>query len=259
MKYLIVEYDKNVAILTLNDPERRNIISQAIVDELDVALDEIERHANINTVIITGAGSTFCAGADLTDLKAASEGDQDGLKRIYQGFLRIANCTLPTVAAVNGHAVGAGLNLALACDVRVAAQSAQFDTRFLDLGLHPGGGHTWMLHRALGWQSAAAMLLFSQKIDGENAAELGLAWKCVPDEELMPEALRLAKRADAIPLELMRRTKHSLRNSSAVNDHNHAVEFELEHQLWSMQQPEFQQLLGSMQSKISGRNRGATS
>src|ERR671920_1584162 len=99
-----------------------------------------------------GAPPAFCAGADLGNL---AEATGDGLGRIYEGFLRIARSPLPTLAAVNGAAVGAGMNLALVCDVRLAARRAPFDTRFIDLGLHPGGGHTWMLRNAVGPQVAA--------------------------------------------------------------------------------------------------------
>ena len=117
-------------------------------------------------MIVTGAGKAFCAGADLSALGAAAE---DGLRRLYDGFLAVADCTLPTVAAVNGPAVGAGLNLALACDVRIAGPAALFDARFQKLGIHPGGGMTWMLQRAVGPQLARAALLFGMRFDADAA------------------------------------------------------------------------------------------
>ena len=95
-----------------------------------------------------------------------------------------ARSPLPTIAAVNGAAVGAGMNLALACDVRLAGRSARFDTRFLQLGLHPGGGHTWMLQRIAGPQAAAAVVLFGEVLDGEEAERCGLVWRCVDDDAL---------------------------------------------------------------------------
>ena len=120
--------------------------------------------------MITGEPPAFCSGADVAALGSLSEQKHDGERRaigsIYEGFLRVLRSSLPTVAAVNGPAVGAGLNLALACDVRLAGESARFDTRFLRIGLHPGGGHTWMLDRAVGPQAAAAMVLFGAPVDG---------------------------------------------------------------------------------------------
>ncbi len=151
----------------------------------------------------------------------------------------MARSPLPTLAAVNGPAVGAGMNLALACDVRLAGASARFDTRFLQLGIHPGGGHTWMLERAVGPSAAAAMVLFGQVVDGARAEQIGLAWRCVPDHDLLDEAMTMAGRAAAAPRELVRRTKETLADMAAIGDHDAAVERELTVQLWSMDTPEF--------------------
>jgi enoyl-CoA hydratase len=256
MSLIGVTYDECVAIVSLNDPRRRNIISLPLVDELESAFTSIEGNPAINAVVITGTGAAFCAGADLADLEAASNGNVDGLKRIYRGFMRVAECPLPTIAAVNGPAVGAGMNLALACDIRIAANSAVFDTRFMDLGLHPGGGHTWMLNRAVGWQAATAMLLLGQKLNGREAARRNLAWACVEDEELLETALSMAKRAKAFPRELLERTGQSLRHSSRENSHSGAVEFEYRHQIWSMGQPEFLAFLRKMQAQIADKSKG---
>ena len=114
---------------------------------------------------------------------------------------------------MNGPAVGAGFNLALACDVRIAGTSARFDARFLRIGIHPGGGHTWLLDRAVGPQAAAAMNLFGERLDGERAAGIGLAWECVPDADLLDRATELAARAADAPRELAMRVKASLRHA----------------------------------------------
>ncbi|HEX8581868.1 MAG TPA: enoyl-CoA hydratase-related protein, partial [Acidimicrobiales bacterium] len=140
------ETGDGVAVVVLDDPGRRNALTQAMVDGIVTAFDRLEVDGGIGAVIVTGAPPAFCAGADLGDLAG---GTRQGLLAIYEGFLRVARSPLATVAAVNGAAVGAGMNLALACDVRLAGRSARFDTRFLDLGLHPGGGHTWLLRRAV--------------------------------------------------------------------------------------------------------------
>jgi enoyl-CoA hydratase len=160
---LLVERRDGVAVLTVSDPERRNALTLGLSDDLAAAVAACERDESVGALVVTGAPPAFCAGGDLGTLATAgkSGGDHD-LRRIYEGFLAVARCPLPTVAAVNGPAVGAGLNLALACDVRLAGPAARFDARFLTLGIHPGGGVTWLLQRAVGPQAAAAMMLFNE-------------------------------------------------------------------------------------------------
>jgi enoyl-CoA hydratase len=203
-------------------------------------------------VVVTGEPPAFSAGADLNDLEHATP---ESLRRIYDGFLAVARFPLPTVAAVNGPAVGAGLNLALACDVRVAARRARFESRFLDLALHPGGGHTWMLRRLLGPQGVAAVVLCGEPLDGEEAARRGLAWRCVEDGALLDEAVRLAERATAAPPEMVRRLKATLREMEGIHDHTRAVDRELEAQVWSTGQPAFRERLEALKRRIAKRKR----
>lgn len=237
-------------MLTLDDPGRRNALTLSMVDEIVAAVDDAEADEAVGAIVVTGVPPAFCAGADLSDLGVARD---EGLRRIYEGFLRIARCTLPTIAAVNGPAVGAGMNLALGCDVRVAARAARFDTRFLDLGLHPGGGHTWMLHRIVGPQAAAAMVLCGERVDGEAAVRIGLAWTCVDDEALIDEAIRLAARAASMPRALTMRAKQTLRAMPSVATQAEAVDVELVPQLWSLDQPDFAERLAALQSRITTR------
>jgi enoyl-CoA hydratase len=238
---LHVERRGRVAVLTLDDPERRNALSQELVDEITTAVGTLEADAGIGALVVTGAPPAFCSGADvsaLTSLGSAGQNPAD-VRDIYAGFLRVLECRLPTIAAVNGPAVGAGLNLALACDVRIAAASARFDARFLRINIHPGGGHTWLLERAVGPQVAAAMNLFGERLDGERAAAVGLAWECVPDAELLDRAVELAGRAAEAPRELAMRVKATLRHAPWQPSFDDALRFELEHQVWSFRQPEF--------------------
>lgn len=256
MALVQVERRDRVAVLTLADPERRNALSQPLVDDIVGAMEDLETDAGVGAVVMTGAPPAFCAGADLSDLATSGTDDDEAaaaaLRAIYEGFLRVARSSLPTVAAVNGPAVGAGLNMAMGCDVRFAAESARFDSRFVALGLHPGGGGTWMLHQALGPQGAAALGLFGEVVDGRRAVDIGLAWRCVPDEELLDAAVEFARPASEAPEELIRRLKRTLRGWPAVDDHETAVEVELEPQMWSVRQPEFEALLEKMRKKISG-------
>jgi enoyl-CoA hydratase len=244
------DVDSRVATITLDDPDRRNALSLDMVDEMVAVLDRIEADDGVGAVVVTGAPPAFCAGADLSHLGGSQ---QDGLRHIYEGFLRVARCSLPTLAAVNGAAVGAGMNLALACDVRLAARRAKFDTRFLQLGLHPGGGHTWMFHRIAGPQATAAAVLFGEVLDGEAAAACGLVWRCVDDDALLSTAADLAARAASVPRELARRTKATLAAVPDVTSHPAAVDLELEAQVWSLSQPDFTDRLKALQKKISSR------
>jgi enoyl-CoA hydratase len=238
-----------VAVVTLDDPDRRNALNLGMVDEIVATFEELEGDDGIGAVVVTGAPPAFCAGADLGNL---GEARREGLKAIYEGFLRVGRSPLPTVAAVNGAAVGAGMNLALVCDVRIAGRRARFDSRFLDLGLHPGGGHTWMLRNAVGPQAAAAMVLFGQVLDGEGAAAAGLVWRCVEDDALLDEATALAARAASAPRALAFEVKSSLRDMAAITAHEDAVERELDPQVWSVEQPWFAERLAALQKRISG-------
>ena len=246
---IAVSVDDGVATITLDDPERRNSLRLELVEELCDAFDTLEADDAVGAVVITGAPPAFCAGADLSQLGASRD---EGLRRIYEGFLRVGRCPLPTIAAVNGAAVGAGMNMALVCDVRVAAERARFDTRFLQLGIHPGGGHTWMLQRIVGPQAAAAMVLLGEVIDGREAERIGLAWRCVPDAELAATCQVLGARAAAAPRELVRRTKQTMADVTRLSMHDDAVERELVPQVWSMDQPEFADRLAALQNRITG-------
>lgn len=254
MTEIALEITDGVAVLTLDAPDRRNAITLPMCDEVAAACDEIEANDAAGALVVTGAGSAFCAGADLSHLAGGhGRSTEDGLLAIYEGFLRIARSPLPTIAAVNGPAVGAGLNLALACDVRLAGRSARFDARFLNLGIHPGGGHTWMLNRITGPQTAAATVLFGEILDGAEAERVGLAWRCVDDQALLPTAIELAARAAAAPRELVRRTKATLRAVPTIADHDTAVRRELVDQAWSADQPAFRERLAAMQQRITTR------
>jgi enoyl-CoA hydratase len=237
-----------VGVITLDAPHRRNAFVLEMCDETAAVVDALEADDSVGALVVTGAGTAFCAGADLSHLGSSQ---REGLLAIYEGFLRIARSPLPTIAAVNGAAVGAGMNLALACDVRLAATSARFDTRFLQLGVQPGGGHTWMMRSIVGPQATAAMVLFGEVLDGAEAERTGLAWRCVPDDDLIATAVELGARAAAAPRELVARTKRTLVDMAAVIDHPTAVERELGDQVWSVTQPAFTERLAALQTKIS--------
>ncbi len=239
-----------VGTLTLDDPDRRNAISLDMAHEISAALDGFEADETVSAVVVTGAGRAFCAGADLAVLES---GDAASYRRLYEAFLRVARCPLPTIAAVNGAAIGAGMNLALSCDVRIAARSARFIARFLEIGLHPGGSHTWMLTRAIGLERAKAMLMLGEELDGQAAADWGLALRCVEDERVVDEAVELGRYAARLPRPVVERVKRTLERMPSIPDQESAVEIETEAQMWSAEQPFFRERIASLKAKISSK------
>lgn len=171
--------------LLLDDPDRRNCLDLEVCDELVAAVTTIAADGDARAVVVGGVGKAFCAGADLPALF----GDRDRtvnqtrthLHRVYDSFLGLRGLAVPTIAAVQGAAVGAGLNLAMCCDVRIAGPNASFAATFSRIGLHPGGGCTWFLVDALGPQRAMALLLDGGAVDGPSAVRLGLALELADD------------------------------------------------------------------------------
>ncbi len=232
-----------VAVITVNDPDRRNAVTAAMSAQLRAAVRRAETDPQVHAVVVTGAGRAFCAGADLSALgQASAAAAEDGLLALYDGFMAVAECTLPTVAAVNGAAVGAGLNLALAADVRIAGPHAVFDARFQQLGLHPGGGATWMLHRAVGPQVARAALLFGMRFDAATAVQHRLALQVADDA--VAAALALAAGPASAPRDVVLATKATMRATAdpgAIDSEQHefAKQTELGPQAASARSPEF--------------------
>jgi enoyl-CoA hydratase len=234
--YVRTEVSGAVARVTLDDPARRNILSGGLVTELTAAFDELESHPDVTAVVLTGAGPAFCAGADLADLLAAADGDPELVRRVYAGFDRVRRSPLVTIAAVNGPAVGAGLNLALVCDLRLAAASAWFDCRFLSIGLHPGGGHLRMLQRLVGPQTAAAMVLAGRRLDAAAAHTAGLVLDVTADGALLAAADELAGRIARAPRDLVLATKRSLHEEPDLTAEA-AMDLEERRQMWSLHLP----------------------
>ena len=170
---MIVEYEllERVGIIRLNRPEARNAVNGAMAAAIEAAVDRLEDDDEAWAGVICANGPAFCAGADL---KAIAAGETD-LATERGGFAGVVDRTRnkPLIAAVEGPAVAGGTEIILACDLVVAAQSARFDTRFLSIGLHPGGGHTWRLRNITDLQTAKAMVLFKQVLGGEEAAARG--------------------------------------------------------------------------------------
>jgi enoyl-CoA hydratase len=233
-----------VATVTLVDPANRNAMSWPMVVELVACIEELESNADVGAIVVTGAPPAFCSGANLSAARTTD------ISVFYEGFLRIRRSKLPTIAAVNGAAVGAGMNLALCCDVRLVSDSARFITRFVELGMHPGGGHTWMLQRAVGYQVASAALLFGQPIGPKGALSCGLAFRHVPDKDLLQVAQDMAAVAASAPVELAAEVKTTMQATAGMPSLDEAVGLELEKQQWSLEQPFFRERLKALKQKL---------
>lgn len=221
-EFLIYAQNGPVVTLTLNRPETRNALTGA--DEWDAvvaACDRVQHDDGVKVVILTGAGSAFCAGGNVKDFRdkeglAAGtpaeirENYRRGIQRIPLAFQRL---DVPTIAAVNGPAVGAGCDLACMCDIRIASESAKFAESFVKLGLIPGDGGAWLLPHAIGYSKAAELAFTGDMIDAAEAERIGLVSRVVPAENLLPEARTLAARIAANPGSALRMTKRLLREA----------------------------------------------
>jgi enoyl-CoA hydratase len=237
---VLLEVDGGVAIVTLNAPDRRNALTPAMADELIATFDEVDGRADVGALVIRAVGKSFCAGGDiktLTDagLDPAAAENYEGMGKIYDSFYRLGQVRVPTIAAVRGSAVGAGMNMLLAADLRIVASDARLICGFLKRGLHPGGGHFVILSRLIGREAAAAMALFGEEINGTKAVELGLAWESVDDASVEDRALELAARVAADP-ELARVAVGNFRKEvvNAAVSWEVATQFERPSQMWSM-------------------------
>jgi enoyl-CoA hydratase len=235
-----LEYDvtDGVAVITLAAPERKNALTPEMARNLAAAVDRADANEDVGAIVVTG-GPSFCAGADLSTLgnvesDPLSEANVAAIEAIYAAFLRLGAAKAPSVAAVRGAAVGAGLNLALATDVRIVARDARLMSGFGRIGLHPGGGHFALVARLAGPEAAAALGIFGAEINGARAVEIGLAWAAEADADVERTALELARRVAADP-QLARAMHASLRQEAGppgVPWHV-AVEVERARQLWS--------------------------
>lgn len=240
--------DEGVARVTIADPGRRNALSKQLSDELAEAVREaIEGGAR--ALVLDAEPPVFCAGGSLDDLLRR----EHPLAEAYAGFRALAGAPVPTIAAVAGSVIGAGVNLPLACDVVIAGESARFDPRFLDVGIHPGGGHMWRLAQRIGPQGAAALVLCGDTLTGPEAVAHGLAWRCVPDDAVPGTAMRLARRAASRSPELVRRAKQTLRETTGYASAEQAAAVELRAQQWSVDQPFFEQTVKALRARIGSR------
>lgn len=238
------------AVITLNTPDRRNVLTASAVAALVDAVEQAESRPSVRAIVVTGAGRAFCAGAELGILENAGDGDFAPVRAVYEGFLRVLHSPLLTIAAVNGPAVGAGLNLALVCDIRLAADTAIFDTRFARLHVHPGGGNAWLLHQAVGYQNACLAVLLGEVWDAPTALSRGLIARILPPGQLLDDACALAEQVASHDREFVGRVLSTLRAVRAGATHAETLELEAEAQEWSLGQPNAKAALSALRARL---------
>ncbi|MGH7609028.1 MAG: enoyl-CoA hydratase/isomerase family protein [Candidatus Dormibacteria bacterium] len=226
-----------VARIALNRPQQRNALTEELAQALREEVRSLAATAGVRALILTGAGKTFCAGADLGALgrdRSTAEGMRQALAEYYRAFLDLRDLEVPTVAAVNGAAVGAGLNLALCCDLRVLSESARMAAPFARLGIHPGGGATWMLSRLLGPGAARELLLLGEPIGADRALALGLATRVVTADQLEVVALQWAVGLAKLSHPVVSDLRRTLRMAETGYDWDAVLDFETEAQARSL-------------------------
>ncbi len=223
--FVLFAREDAVVTLTLNRPEERNALStQAQWDELVDCCARVRADESVKVVILTGAGTAFSAGGNVKDMRdkkgiaggspyAVFKGYQGGIQRIP---LSLHQLEVPTIAAVNGPAIGAGCDLACMCDIRIASDQATFAESFVKLGIIPGDGGAWLLQRAIGYQRAAELTFTGDAIDAQTALAMGLVTRVVAPDALMPSARDLAARIAANPAPALRMAKQLLRQAQTA-------------------------------------------
>jgi 2-(1,2-epoxy-1,2-dihydrophenyl)acetyl-CoA isomerase len=208
---ILVENRAGYRVITLNRPERLNALTAEMASALTEALGAAEADPECRALLLTGAGRGFCAGQDLTAIADARPAEIAALLEQYNPLIRrLRALSIPIVCAVNGVAAGAGANLALACDIVLAARSASFVQAFTRIGLVPDCGGTWFLPRLVGAARARALAILAEPLPAETAAEWGLIWQAVADQELMPNAETLAGRLATQATAALALTKRAL-------------------------------------------------
>jgi 2-(1,2-epoxy-1,2-dihydrophenyl)acetyl-CoA isomerase len=232
MAYSDITFDlnDNLAVVTLNRPDKLNSTTRNMHSELRSAFDAIEA-SGARAVLLTGAGRAFCAGQDLSDLRM--DGPEE-ISEILEGdfnplVARVRNLPMPVVCAVNGIAAGAGANLALACDIVLAARSAKFLQAFVKIGLIPDAGGTWTLPRQIGEARAKGLAMLAEPLPAEKAMEWGLIWQVCEDDKLLEDAIALATRLAIQPTKAFALIKQAINASSSCGFDEHlAVEARLQ-------------------------------
>lgn len=227
---ILLEINAGVAWLTLNRPASLNSFNAQMHDEMRAAIKQVRQDSSCRVLVITGSGRGFCAGQDLSDRNVAPGAEVPDLGKSieenYNPLLRsLQDMPMPVICAINGVAAGAGANIALACDITLAAKSASFIQAFCKIGLIPDSGGTWTLPRLIGTARAKALALLGDKLSAEDAANWGMIWRCVEDDQLEAETRKLAEHLATQPTKGLALIKRAI-NASSTNTFNEQLDLE---------------------------------
>lgn len=219
---VLLDIDQGIAKVTLNRPKSLNSFNVEMHEQMRAALKTIRNDHSVRVMLLTGNGRGFCAGQDLSDrnVKPGAEAPDLGhsIETYYNPMLQaIRDLPMPVICAVNGVAAGAGANIALACDITLAARSANFVQAFCKIGLIPDSGGTWTLPRAVGMARAKGLAMLGDKLSAEKAEQWGMIWQCVEDDALQDEAMKLARHFASQPtkgLAMIKRALHASTDNS---------------------------------------------
>ena len=219
MSHIEINIEDQVCIIKLNRPKVFNSFNKEMAFELQEILDNCEKNPAVRSILLTAEGKAFCAGQDLQELTAPDGPElSDIVREHYNPIIkRIRSIEKPIVCAVNGVAAGAGANIALACDITIAGESVAFIQAFSKIGLIPDSGGTFFLPRSIGMQKATALMMLADKVMAADAEKMGMIYKVCPDESLMGETLKVAKKLATLPTIGLGLTKRAL-NKSITND-----------------------------------------
>ena len=214
LSQVIYEVTSGIATITLNRPDKLNSFTHQMHADLRAAFDLIDQDSSIRVIVITGAGRGFCAGQDLADPQTDINDLGSALEKNYNTLIaRMASHPRPIIAAVNGVAAGAGANLALAADLTIMGKNASLIQAFVRIGLLPDAGGTWFLPRKAGLQQAMGLAMTGEKINGEQALQMGLVWKVVDDAIVLDSAYELAKQLALLPPLALTEMKQAIRQA----------------------------------------------
>jgi len=231
-EYMLVDRDGDVGIVTLNRPERMNALNNQMSEEFNEAVAELNDDPSIGAIVITGNGRSFCAGADFTrfedSVRAKQEGTTAAQPKWRFNWVEYLLQAKPTVAAINGPSIGAGLTRVLPCDVRIASERATFSMRFVRVGIVPELASTHLLSQIVGLQRSLDLCLSGRTIDAREAERIGLVLKTVAPDDLLPEAIALAREYAQIGPECLRETKQLIYQNTGEQDIVKVIERERE-------------------------------